>query len=305
MSPTWRAKYPYLHPPGTGWPSYNSGHWVPFTSLLAILEATVEVFWPSPNLEGQIPVCIYFRNRMVQSKFNIKSQSHVTVRVTLRLTVSQYSYVLVSSPLRGRLTRYCSLFKSFGLEFVVPSVERPLWREAGSVLCKLESSHLSVCTFTINIFMFHTFIIYIYIYVYICIHYIIYTRPLLAPARYNRLNSGRLIKSIYPVIRNTNSLLCFICNIPLWRKHLLKVVIFWNIAACSPNMNHHFQRAYFSCSSSTNELQNKSRRCCIYLCVCECIFFFNFFYLLFPLCYLSLIRIHTLILLLSPLDILV
>jgi hypothetical protein len=41
----------------------------------------------------------------------------VSVRGTLRLSVSQY--VLVSSPLCGRLTRYCFLFKSLGLEFVL------------------------------------------------------------------------------------------------------------------------------------------------------------------------------------------
>jgi hypothetical protein len=44
----------------------------------------------------------------------------VRVRVTLRLTVSQY--VLASSPLYGRLTRYCFLFKCLGLEFVVLSL---------------------------------------------------------------------------------------------------------------------------------------------------------------------------------------
>jgi hypothetical protein len=32
--PTWRAMFPYLHPPGTGWPSYTPGHWVAFTSSL-------------------------------------------------------------------------------------------------------------------------------------------------------------------------------------------------------------------------------------------------------------------------------
>jgi hypothetical protein len=26
----WRARSPYLYPPGTGWPSYTPGHWVPF-----------------------------------------------------------------------------------------------------------------------------------------------------------------------------------------------------------------------------------------------------------------------------------
>jgi hypothetical protein len=32
--PTWRVRFPYLYPPGTGWPSYNPGHWVPFLSPL-------------------------------------------------------------------------------------------------------------------------------------------------------------------------------------------------------------------------------------------------------------------------------
>jgi hypothetical protein len=27
---TWRARSPYLYPPGAGWPSYNTRHWVPF-----------------------------------------------------------------------------------------------------------------------------------------------------------------------------------------------------------------------------------------------------------------------------------
>jgi hypothetical protein len=31
-------------PPGTGWPSYTPGHWVPFTSSLKTRRATVEVF---------------------------------------------------------------------------------------------------------------------------------------------------------------------------------------------------------------------------------------------------------------------
>jgi hypothetical protein len=47
--------------------------------------------------------------------------------------------------------------------FVV-SVGLPLWREAGSVHCKSQSSHLSVCTFTIYIFLFHNFTTYIYLY---------------------------------------------------------------------------------------------------------------------------------------------
>jgi hypothetical protein len=30
--PTWRARSPYLYPPGTGWPSYTPGQWVPLTN---------------------------------------------------------------------------------------------------------------------------------------------------------------------------------------------------------------------------------------------------------------------------------
>jgi hypothetical protein len=30
-SPTWRARSPYLYPPGTGWSSYTPRHWDPFS----------------------------------------------------------------------------------------------------------------------------------------------------------------------------------------------------------------------------------------------------------------------------------
>jgi hypothetical protein len=40
--PTWRARSPYVYPPGTGWPIYTPGHWVPFLSPLTTLRATVE-----------------------------------------------------------------------------------------------------------------------------------------------------------------------------------------------------------------------------------------------------------------------
>jgi hypothetical protein len=38
---TWRAKSQYLYPPGTGWPSYIPGHWVPVQSPLTTRRATV------------------------------------------------------------------------------------------------------------------------------------------------------------------------------------------------------------------------------------------------------------------------
>jgi hypothetical protein len=42
--PTWKARSPYLYHPGTGWPSYTPGHWVPFLSPLTARKAAVEVF---------------------------------------------------------------------------------------------------------------------------------------------------------------------------------------------------------------------------------------------------------------------
>jgi hypothetical protein len=34
LPPSWRARFSYLYPRGTGWPSYTPGHWVPFLSPL-------------------------------------------------------------------------------------------------------------------------------------------------------------------------------------------------------------------------------------------------------------------------------
>jgi hypothetical protein len=42
--PTCKARFPYLYLPGTRWPSYTPGHWVPFLSPLTTRRATVEVF---------------------------------------------------------------------------------------------------------------------------------------------------------------------------------------------------------------------------------------------------------------------
>jgi hypothetical protein len=42
--PTWRARSPYLYPPGTGWPGYTPRYWVPFSSSPSPHRATVEVF---------------------------------------------------------------------------------------------------------------------------------------------------------------------------------------------------------------------------------------------------------------------
>jgi hypothetical protein len=49
--PTWRARSPYLYPPGTGWPSYTPRHWFPFSSPPTTRRATVEVFEPASTRE--------------------------------------------------------------------------------------------------------------------------------------------------------------------------------------------------------------------------------------------------------------
>jgi hypothetical protein len=45
--PTWRARWPYLYPPGTGWLSYILRHWVPFSSAPTTRRGRVEVFEPA------------------------------------------------------------------------------------------------------------------------------------------------------------------------------------------------------------------------------------------------------------------
>jgi hypothetical protein len=47
IPPTWGDRSLCLYPPGTGWPSYNPMHWVPFSSSPTTHRATVEVFEPT------------------------------------------------------------------------------------------------------------------------------------------------------------------------------------------------------------------------------------------------------------------
>jgi hypothetical protein len=34
--PTWRARFMHLYPPGTGWPGYSLGDWIPFSRLAGL-----------------------------------------------------------------------------------------------------------------------------------------------------------------------------------------------------------------------------------------------------------------------------
>jgi hypothetical protein len=66
-------------------------------------------------------------------------------------TADSQSVFLGAEPTLWTIDQILLLFQEFGSWICCPvPVGRPLWREAGSVLCKSQSSHLSVCTFTVD-----------------------------------------------------------------------------------------------------------------------------------------------------------
>jgi hypothetical protein len=81
-TPTWRARSPYLYPPGTGWLSYTPRHWVLFSSPPATRRATVEVFdlASTPLRIVQISLFVYFTSRTIVHSWRSESprkQMHV------------------------------------------------------------------------------------------------------------------------------------------------------------------------------------------------------------------------------------
>jgi hypothetical protein len=104
--PIWRARSPYLYPPGTGWPGYTPRHWVPFTSLPTTRRVTVEVFDTASTRVAK------------------HERTQVKVKVSLRLTINQ-SVSFGVEPHLGLITRYLLLFESYGLVLCgVPSLTR-------------------------------------------------------------------------------------------------------------------------------------------------------------------------------------
>jgi hypothetical protein len=55
ISQIWRARFPYLYPPGTGWSDYTPRHWVPLSSPPTTRRATVEVFDPASTRGSELP----------------------------------------------------------------------------------------------------------------------------------------------------------------------------------------------------------------------------------------------------------
>jgi hypothetical protein len=105
--PTWRARSPYLYPPGTGWPCYTPRYWTLFRRLLRL--AGLRWMYSNPSPRG---ICLAW----------------VWVLCYHRRSVGQTFFV--SSTHLGLTTRCLLLSDSCG--FV--DVGRSLWREEGSAV---------------------------------------------------------------------------------------------------------------------------------------------------------------------------
>jgi hypothetical protein len=63
------ARFPYLYPPGTGWPSYIPRHWVPFPSPFTTRRTMVDVIWTRLHpLEGQSAIPWHINSRWTENK---------------------------------------------------------------------------------------------------------------------------------------------------------------------------------------------------------------------------------------------
>jgi hypothetical protein len=77
LLPTWRVRFPYLHPPGTGWPRYTPRHWVQqhikfnemtnkltpcswVVSWLAILKFSTYLWIPEGSKTYRSFICIFY-----------------------------------------------------------------------------------------------------------------------------------------------------------------------------------------------------------------------------------------------------
>jgi hypothetical protein len=65
---TWRARSLYLYLPGTWWPRYTPGHWVPFCCLL--------------RLAGLWPICSHFCSFLLTVEVSLNENINLTSRFT-------------------------------------------------------------------------------------------------------------------------------------------------------------------------------------------------------------------------------
>jgi hypothetical protein len=101
--PTWKARFPYLYPSGTRWPSYTPGRWVRLLRLAGLRWR----YSNPPHLEGQVPCQIinHDRNFMYRPDSNIFMTRHRRRgllsewrRITSNHTVWKYVVVPFSLP---------------------------------------------------------------------------------------------------------------------------------------------------------------------------------------------------------------
>jgi hypothetical protein len=78
LPPTWRARFPYLYPPGSGLPSYTPGHWVWADSRLVLLitsqnglhgdHCSSSFIWLMYWSLFELPLLLYLTAAVVRSK---------------------------------------------------------------------------------------------------------------------------------------------------------------------------------------------------------------------------------------------
>jgi hypothetical protein len=146
---------------------------------MLVLSFTVASRYYSCCTDGREPVPEIMGTSSYLSRYKYKSESE-----SLYGWQSVSQYVLVSSPVCERLTRYCFLFKSLGLEFVVLSLWGALPEERPGL--SFVSHSLVICLCVHLLFTFLSFTHLPYTYIHYTIH-ITYTMPLLVPVRYSRL----------------------------------------------------------------------------------------------------------------------
>jgi hypothetical protein len=111
--PTWRARSPYLCPPGTGWPSYTPGHCVPFPSPLTTRRATVEVLHAASTRQSVTQqVTVTVTSRLAVHRHSVRLGAKHLEDFFLQLSRSGHSLNLLTTtllrhgPYRKRL-HYC------------------------------------------------------------------------------------------------------------------------------------------------------------------------------------------------------
>jgi hypothetical protein len=94
-SPNWKARFPYLYPLGTVWPSYTPRHGGPFSSSPTTCRDTVEVFEPT-GYSGLFITCNYSLLHRLESDCIENSASNISSFVACLFVTSQWLACLMT-----------------------------------------------------------------------------------------------------------------------------------------------------------------------------------------------------------------